>query len=184
MINTLFPLARYSVRIDYLSRYFLMSTNQALSMFKNLQLEHFSGSRGSLKEPKKYIYGDKQFNEKAFLNQIENIKRDGFYDRTKYGWSDHKNGLRMVLERASEISSKVIVVVMPEHSEIRKSFGSHADRELQEILKEYRSQALRVIDYSDSVNDQLFRDMAHLTGAGRDHLTKKISIITSSYLGN
>jgi hypothetical protein len=69
---------------------------------------------------------------------------------------------------------------MPEHSEIRKGFGAYADRSFYEILGNYESEALTVLDYSESIDDQFIRDMAHLTATGRHQLTIKISTIINS----
>lgn len=63
---------------------------------------------------------------------------------------------------------------MPERSVIRKSFGAYGDHELQKVLEEYESEALRVLNYSDSVNDQPIRDMTHLTASGHDFSTKNL----------
>lgn len=179
-INTLFPLVRYSIRLDYLIRNFLRSANLALGNYKNLGIKSFSRGNDMLVEPSKYSYADKSFNQKAFLAQIEDTKRVGFMDPAKYGWNDHIRGLNMVLERASEIAPKVIIVIMPEHSEIRKGFGAYADQAFYEILGNYNSETYRVLDYSESIDDRFIRDMAHLTATGRHQLTIKISTIINS----
>ncbi|WP_415886792.1 hypothetical protein ACMXYO_02055 [Neptuniibacter sp. QD37_6] len=180
LINELFPLARYAIRLDYLIRDLLMSTNLAIGNYKKLDVKSFSRGNDLLLEPNKFIYTDKYFNEAAFLKQIEGAKGRGLINPARYGWVDHIHGLNIVLEQASEIAPKVVIAIMPEHSEVRKGFGAYADRAFYKVLAKYESEALRVVDYSQSIDDHFIRDIAHLTATGRQQLTKKISTFINS----
>ena len=86
----------------------------------------------------------------------------------------------MVLGRAIEIAPKVIVIIMPEHSKIRKGFGGYADHQQFSVLQEFESEAFSVIDFSDSINDRFMRDIAHLTFEGRVKLTYEVAAYLNS----
>lgn len=177
LVNWLFPLARYATRIDYLIRDFLMSINLAFGNYKNLDVKSFSRGNDLLSKPNKYIYNDKHFNEAAYLKQIRGTRNIGLMDPEKYGQVDHVYGLRMALKQASGIAPEVVIAIMPEHSEVRKTFGGYADVTFYKVLAEHDSESFRVLDFSQSIDDDLIRDIAHLTAAGREQLTTEISNI-------
>lgn len=180
LVNRLFPLMRYSIRINYLFRDFLISKKIALNNYVNLDIEFFSRGNNRISKPKQYIYSDKHFNEAAFLKQIDGVNNMGFMDPEKYGKVDHIYGLNMVLEKASEIAPRIIVAIMPEHSQVRKTFGAYADYSFNRILAEYESESFLVVDFSQSIDDHFIRDIAHVTAAGREQLTKQVSTIIKS----
>lgn len=180
LVNWLFPLMRYSIRINNLFRDYLISTKIALNNYVDRDIEFFSRGNNRLSKPKKYIYSDKHFNEAAFLKQIEGVDNMGFMDPEKYGKVDHIYGLNMVLERASEIAPKVIVAIMPENSHVRKTFGAYADHSFNKTLAKYDSESFLVVDFSQSIDDYFIRDIAHVTAEGREQLTKQISTIIKS----
>ncbi len=173
--NRLFPLLRYRIKLDYLARGAMYRANRLAGNWNQLSLGDFSREGERLSPSPRYLYSDTAFNRAAFEEQMIGTRENGFHRREIYGLEDHLTGLKLVIEKGVSLADTVYVTVMPERSELRASFGSYADTAFYEILSDYEPSQVKTFELTHYIDDDKIRDMAHLTPAGREELTRFIA---------
>jgi len=109
-------------------------------------------------------------------------REKGLFDTKNYARKRHRLSLRRTLEGCLEITPNVIVVIMPEHSRLRNSFGAYAVGPMKRILGRYEEKGCLVVDRSDCLPDDALRDGGHLLPHGREEFSKDMARTASRYL--
>jgi hypothetical protein len=100
-----------------------------------------------------------------------------WYEETTSEWAAprHLASLRRMLDEAIEISPRVVVILMPEHSLLREQVSAGLRGPMVEVVEGYRGRGLRVLDASAAIPDEMFRDSVHLIGEGRRRLSRQMA---------
>ena len=175
--NKVWPANQIVQRIDYVARFTLMIVNQGLGNLNEVKRSGFSRGHDALIIPAAYIYDDQKFNQTIFNKQWRTMEELGLFDPARYGTREDVDALNRVITKAIQLSPNVIIMVMPEHSRVRKHSGAWADTVFYSTIEKYRDQ-IYLVDYSEAIDDSLIRDFAHLVPEGR----KELSILASVWM--
>ncbi|MCE9553476.1 MAG: hypothetical protein K8T91_08890 [Planctomycetes bacterium] len=106
--------------------------------------------------------------------QLSAFEGYGWFNRREY--SIHQQAQAKVLidtiARFQALGSRVVVVFMPERSEVQKRIPSEAKQYLVDLLKQHFAQAPPLIlDFAAAVPDDGFSDYTHMNDLGRSEFT-------------
>ncbi len=181
-VNTVVPVHRLSRQIDRLVRYGLYHLQTRWSLEEHLPQEAFERRDGDLNGLSEYMYDDVAPRADRLAAQLENIQKLGLLDREQYAQQEHLDSLHRTLKRCLQAAPTVVVLIMPERSEVRSTIGSYADEALDEILCEYEEAGCIVLDRRENFQDDAFRDIAHLLPKGRSVFSAQIAQTIASLL--
>jgi hypothetical protein len=182
LANSIVPLRRHSRQINMLIRYGLYRLQKRFPLVKTRPRRQFELKSRELEPVGKFLYSDTKPRADYLERTIEHWKKKGLYDKKKYAREKHKASLRASLDRCLEITPNVVVVIMPEHSLLRSSFGSYADKPMKRILRQYEKKGCLIVDKSEFLPDSSLRDGGHLLPHGRKVFSEEMARIISSYL--
>jgi len=171
LLNTVWPGHRFSRQISRLARLGIFEAHKRMYWGPQLPREAFERAPEDLVRRPKYFYSDPAPLPGAALTGVK------WFEETTAEWAAprHLDSLRRTLEQALAASPKVVVLLMPEHSLLREQVSAKLRSPLLAALDEYRSRGVVVIDSSDAVADDRFRDSIHLLASGREQLSTALA---------
>ena len=104
------------------------------------------------------------------------IGLDWFRDQTpEWAAPRHRDSLRRTLEHTLQVTNRVVVLLMPEHSLLRTKLSHQIRQPLLDIAAEYSARGVVVLDRSDAMGDDMFVDSIHLLRAGRERFSEQMA---------
>lgn len=180
-LNTLWPYNRVSRHVGRLMRSALYMGQAHLSWHDPLPLPEFSLWHRELGWAPQHMYDDEEPLPDYECNRILNLyQEEGLFDPDRYARPEHLTALRSVLGDLTKISPHVIVLRMPQHSYGREHFEPPARDRMDEVLAEYESRGVVVIDLSAHLPDSAFRDVAHLLGSARPEFSTYVAELVAT----
>lgn len=180
--NTVFPLHRLSRQLNTFIRYGLYRTHLFFSPRQKLARPNYELRKGDLKRLPTFNYSQTEPQSQILQSQLDSFRELGLYNQKIYARERHIVSLRRTLDQCLQITSNVIVIMMPEHSAARSSFGAYADEDLACVLGEYEKKGCFVLKFEEYLADNKFRDVAHLLPSGREVFSKEVAGILSTHL--
>jgi hypothetical protein len=170
-LNTLWPGHRFSRQTGRLVRHELHALHDRFYWGERLPRPSFEVAPDDLRPRPRYFYSETAPIPGAAAQGVR------WYDETTSEWAAprHLASLRRMLDGALDVSPRVVVILMPEHSLLRERVSARLRAPLVETLEAYRERGLRVLDGSDAVPDELFRDSVHLIGEGRRRFSRQMA---------
>ena len=123
--------------------------------------------------PRKYEGSHATDDRQAFLRQ--HAEGYGWFDPESYRTSSPEaHRLRALIEALDRGGAKLVVVLLPERSDLRSRIPDAAADRLDAVLQS-TGVDLSVVDHRDWISDDRFFDHAHLNHVGRDDYTPRLA---------
>lgn len=107
---------------------------------------------------------------------LEKNQEAGRFDPASYVRdSEPVREMILTVEELAAIQPNLLVVLMPEHSDLRKRVPEAASILLREALAEMPRHPPRIVDLRDAISDGPFFDNYHLTMRGRRELSNRLA---------
>ena len=182
LANSVVPLRRLSRQISMLLRYGLYRLQDRYPLVARRPVGDFELKGRELAPFPSHLYTDTRPADEYLEKMFEHWREKGLFDRKNYARKRHRLSLQETLDDCLEITPNVIVVIMPEHSRLRGSFGAYAVGPMESILSRYKKKGCLVVDRSDSLPDDALRDGGHLLPHGREEFSRDMARTVSRYL--
>jgi hypothetical protein len=173
--NRIWPMRRIRIRLDYLIRWSVYNVNRWLKAENALPRKAFERTDDRLENQSGFLYSDQRHQPALLQEHLRSMASMGLMAPNRYHGVAQIESMRRTLRKAMEVAPRVTVVVMPEHSSVRSSFGSYGDRFFFQVLDEFQGENMSVIDRRAALSDELIRDIAHLVPDGREILSRSIA---------
>jgi hypothetical protein len=106
--------------------------------------------------------------------QLKEWEADGVFQSDSYsGNSQQAWALTRLLEQLSQKSSRLVVVKVPEHSELRSKLPPQADQSMESAV----GKRFPIVDLRKALSDECFVDLVHKNDLGRELLTPELARI-------
>lgn len=116
--------------------------------------------------------------EAEWKSRLDEYGKRGYYQLANYQNSQNQIALfaRLIKQFQSK-GSEVIVLLMPEHSSLRKMIPRQTMKILLgQLSTELQHQQMpQILDFRQSVTDEGFTDISHLNRSGRDAFTESLN---------
>jgi hypothetical protein len=111
--------------------------------------------------------------------QMESYRRLGRFAEETYqdpSVDNQLNPLKTLIRDFQQKGAEVVIVLMPEISQLRKNIPDAAVTCLRTTLdQEFGTDGVRLIDFRDALDDELFADITHVNTGGRESFTRILS---------
>jgi hypothetical protein len=115
----------------------------------------------------------------TFREQLASYQNRQLFDPATYQSPVARQQLEILTQLIGELQArgaKVIVVLMPEYSELRGRVPSIAlERLLASLLEKFGASAPPVLNFRDALSDDDFADISHVNAAGREDFSRLLA---------
>lgn len=122
----------------------------------------------------------------ALKQQIASYRGRGLFDAQSYsveGITEHIEDLAGLIQQLQNRGSKVVVVFVPEHTQLRGNVPALAVPRFQKMLASATDgPEVTVLDHRDVLGDEHFADIAHVNASGRTEYSKMVAAIVAEVL--
>lgn len=122
----------------------------------------------------------------TFTTQIQSYTNRGLFDVHSYepqNIAREHQALNDIISTMQARGTKVMIILMPEHSLLRKSIPDVAMTRLEDdLLKTFGNKAPQIINMRDALPDEDFSDIAHVNSSGRKMFSKLIAPILAEQM--
>ncbi len=156
------------------------SINHAIRTFLfalRIRLDIIPADRGPWEAPERH--GFPVYARPDFLRyQLDNLQGYGWFDANSYALHQQSQGdaLRNIIQELQKRGSEVVIVLMPEQSEIRNKIPTVARNFLEQTLAtEVDGTVLPIWKFVDAIPDEMFSDYFHMNDAGRFEFSTQLA---------
>lgn len=109
--------------------------------------------------------------------KIRQYGERGYYDAQTYQRSGRQAEILVdLISRFRQRQSKILIVLMPEHSELRRRIPPEGLALLHDALeKAFGEEAPTLVDLRDALDDSEFTDISHVNNKGRPQLNRLLA---------
>lgn len=176
--NTIWPGHRLARQTSRLLRTNLLALHKSMYWGPVLPREAFELGTEDLRPQPQYFYKD---TVPLASGAIDGVR---WFESTTKEWAAprHLASLRRTLDISLQTSARVVVLLMPEHSELRERVSARLRGPILSVVAEYRARGVLLLDLSAAVSDAQFRDSIHLLGSGRPGFSREVASVLAAQL--